>query len=310
MHGLPYYLVGGTESLFNGIDIEDVQTAFVDKIQSYLPDNPVIWISLSDVRKGLAHQVHLAKELLGNDLFVITLSELYFAEAEDQVSCTRVVDRHYQKLGISNRPGTVNLKSQVQQLMAKIGNRPVAVVDDTLFHGETIELLQQLGLRVNAAVEFFTAIKATEALDSQGVSVFSAHTLDGYLDVMPLHDFLPGMPLCGKLVGEQTEEGIDHLGYEDGISWSYPYIYPYIPPALVTDWASIPWDFAHDFSAFSLQQATIIAERLKLQGIVTIQDISNAQPHHVSIPCLNCMEENQNPSLHDILRRAVHRCMA
>ncbi len=307
MNGLPYYLVGGTESLFNGIDVTDIQNAFVEKIQSYLPENPVLWTSLSDVWKGLDDQVSQAKKLLGSDLFVITLSQLYFDKADGEISCTRVVNRNYQKLGISNRPGSKCLKDQVGQLMSIIGDRPVGIVDDTLFHGETIEKLQRLGLRVNAAIEFFTAIKAAETLEGQGVSVFSAKTLDGYLDVMPIHDFLPGMPLCGKLIGEQSLDGILHIGHRNGISWSYPYIFPYVPAGIVTEWASIPWDFVHDFSAFSLQKAMIIAERLYLQGIVTIEDIRHAEPHHVSYPYLNYMKEYDCLSLHDILRRAVHR---
>ncbi len=311
MNGPPYYLVGGTESTLGNIEVVDVQNRFAAQIQKYFPNNPVEFYSLDRIRKGLHKQVGLAKKVLGEHSFVVTLSSLYYPNADAHISCTRMVDTDKNSLGISHRPGANSLLRQVRMVKRLAGSRPIIVVDDTLFHGETLTLLAKLGFKFQAVAEYFTEGEAVSRLESEGVRVFSVCELISYVDVMPIHDFVPIMPNCGKVVGLKSTGGqVHHRGYPNHSSWSLPYIAPYIKADLVTKWASIPWDFAFDFSAFAIEQSIFLAERLGKKGIHTLRDMSKAQTHRVSIPYLGNFENQMDLELSVILRRAVHRNIA
>lgn len=307
MQGLPYYLVGGTEQHV-GVEVDDVSSAFTNKIQEYYPDNPVVWVSHQEVNDGLREKVAEAK--VGTDTYVVTISSLYYNEADAEISCTRVCDGSAQAMGISHRPNKTDLRIQIQRIMKEASGRKIIVVDDTLFHGDTTKHLMKLGLKVDAVVEYFATLEGIHTLKNMGIEVYSVQDLDGYLDVLPLHDFLPGMPLCGKLIGNNTDGYIQHMAYTDGLPWALPYIYPYVSPQTVKQWASIPWDYVYDFSSFALGQAIIIANRLAMNGIYTLHDIARVQPHHVSIPYLLSLDNPGKMTVHEHLRRAVHTCMA
>ncbi len=302
----PYYLVGGTESILPGVKVWDIQRSFTRVISSYLPNNPIVWVGLDEVRNGLSAQVNCAKNALGPNAFVVSLSTLYFSDADREVSCTRIVDADFNSLGLAARPPSEDLSQQVKSIIAEAKGRPIIVVDDTLFHGQTIIFLKELGLPIHAAVEYFSAKNAVKTLEALGVQIFTVCTLDDYLDVMPLHDFLPIMPLCGKLLGEAKAEGLQYCGFGTDLSMSVPYIMPYISATMVGSWASIPWEYARDFSAFALTQSMILVERMNQVGMYTVADVKRRQPHRVSIPFLEGSTDEDNVLLSDVIRRAVH----
>lgn len=312
MSGLPYFLVGGTESTF-GVQVCDIQDAFRTTIQSYLPQNPVVWVSLDQVRQCLGEEVEVAKKSMGGDVFIVTVSSLYYDKADAEISCTRVSDINHASIGISHRPHAQTLRLQVSAVMSQAGDRKIVVVDDTLFHGDTTKLLMKMGLRIDGVVEYFAAKDGIQELRSMGVLVWYVQELDDYLDVLPLHDFLPGMPLCGKLIGEHIDSNgaIAHHPYLNGLPWAVPYLYPYISPDKVAQWASIPWEYVHHFSAFALDQAGVLADRLSRHGIIALSDVAKCQRHHVSIPYLRHVAMNEaDLTLRGVIRRAVHFCMA
>lgn len=304
---LPYYIVGGAEELLP-IKIFDIQSRIVHKIVGYYPNNPVTFVSLSDMRMKLTNMVGMVRAAAAyvNPYFV-TLSSLYYPNADNEISVTRMVDSTLNKLDITPRPGNHSISEQIDCVMKAAGERPIIVVDDTLFHGETLEKLIAKGLKVTAAVEYFTKIETVKKLAQIGIEVFSVVSLDDYIDVMPVHDFLPGLPLCGKLLGMKNGNGYEPV--MNGLSASFPYLYPYVPAPTVAQWASIPEHSVHEFSAFAITQTIIIAERLHECGIMTHADLAYAMGHHVSIPYLHGIALHPDMELHDTLARALYLAM-
>lgn len=280
-----YFVVAGTESLFP-VRMADIQTGFVHRIQSYFPVNPVEWVSLEKVREGLALKLEEAKAKFPGAA-VVTLSSLYFPNAEYEVSANRLVDFDKKKLGLGGRPGSMNLAQQVKNIMADVADRPVITVDDTLFHGETLLLLMELGLRVNAAVEYFTSADALKHFAELGIPIFTAVELDDYLDVMPLHDFLPPLPLCGKVIGKVGETYNEPIVVDVDSSYSIPYLMPWLTATELESWSSIPADKGLDFSKFAIEQSIEVFNRLWAQGLHTIRDAAHYSKLRASVPYLN-----------------------
>lgn len=305
-----YYLVGGSESLL-GLDVSSVQRAFAAKIQRFLPNNQVVWVSLPTVRAGLLEIVKNLREALP-DVYIVTLSDLYFPYAEASISCNRVVDLDGANLGLAHRPGSPSLRSQIDAVMQSAGARQIAVVDDTLFHGHTISTLRGMGMRVDVAVEYFVDSRTKSEFESQGTPVYCATSLSGYLDVMPLHDFLPPMPLCGKVVGQLSATGEIHLlQHPDGGSISMPYLIPFIDAEQVSSWASIPLAHVHEFSVFALSQAIHVAVKARECGFA---NMTEALRHslRVSWPYMNGFSDrDMSPEepVETMLRRAYHQAM-
>lgn len=298
-----YYLVGGSESNFT-VDLGDIQGAFTRKIQSYFPDNPVLWVSLDEVRRGLSTQVAKAA-LLYPGALVVSLSSLYYPYACLEISPNRIVNEQGQFLGLGARPGSGTLRQQVEKVMREAGERPIIVADDTLFHGETLECLRKMGLRIDAAVEFFTDRKIFDRMTNEGFTILTSNTLDEYVDVLPLHDFLPMLPLCGKVVGSEGD-GILQSKEVEGCSLSLPYLLPWITPAQLEDWSCIPAKHAVDFSTFALAQTIVVADRLRSHGYTTVGQAVKRQPPRRSIPCQKGRIPNPDMSVSECLGRSLH----
>ncbi|RJR30430.1 hypothetical protein C4564_00430 [Candidatus Microgenomates bacterium] len=297
-----YYLVGGSESLF-GARLAHVQQRFVRAIQSYLPDDQVVWVPLASVRSGLATQVGLVRSKYPN-VFVVTLSHLYFPIADASVSCNRVVDTQGRKLGLAERPGSPPLCDQICVVMKEADGRTIAVVDDTFFHGETIAVLREQGLRIDIAVEYFSESVTEARLQQEGTSVYTVSSLNGYLDVLPLHDFLPVTPLSGKVVGHRGVNGIELMTHESGGSYSLPYLMPYITAKQVSQWASIPEVYAEEFSQFALTMAIQVMELAGDDRFVYMAQ-AVCHPMRVSWPYLP-EGYPKNITVENVLRRALH----
>jgi hypothetical protein len=302
---LAYYLVGGSESSFPPpVTMTDVHDDFVRQIQAYLPDNPVKFVELGEVREGLYRGVEMAQKEFP-DAALVSLSSLYYPTAEFQLSANRIVSVTKQDLGLGPRPRSDPLRQQVDAVMAKVGNRPVVTVDDTLFQGHTLSLLLGMGMRVNAAVEYFTKQETVGMMAAKGVRVFTVVNEESYKDVMPMHDFLPPLPLCGKVVGHVVDDELTPL-IENGMSYSVPYLMPWITPLEMSDWASIPEEYAADFSRFALRWSLEVAERLWGHGFSSLANAVKYQPLRTSVPYLAEDKPNVEGSVYVMLERYLH----
>lgn len=273
--GLPYYLVGGSEEHFRHVIpvvVSRAQEIVLEAIRAVLPaKNPLIWVPLEEVRRNLTA---LVKEARTTGVTVVSLSRLYYPDADSFIECNRIVTKEGVPLGIGHRPGNKPLPEQIAELRQRCPG-PLILVDDMLFHGESLSNLITLGLdnAVALAVSFATA-SGIRKVREMGLEVVVSMELGDLLDMMPLHDFLPPLPLCGKVVGERPEGSCAHPISRDGLSISIPYIMPFITATQVNQWASIPKEHAFAFSAICLEQAiTIFAGLAKVGFLSTMEDL-------------------------------------
>ncbi|MDP3994243.1 MAG: hypothetical protein Q8P91_00220 [bacterium] len=308
LEGRKYFLVAGSESLFP-VDLTDVQEKFHRRIQTYYPNDQVRWVSLVEARKGLMQKLEEARRAFPNAV-TVTFSSLYFPWADCEISANRIVDKERNNLGVGQRPKAKCLKKQVDEVMQKAGDRPIIILDDTLFKGHTIDyLVEEKGLRINAAVECFTFPMAIENCKQKGISVFSVEELqpEDCIDGMPLHDFLPPLPLCGKVLGLHNADDCEPLIDNDGASFSFPYLMPWISPQQVCDWASIPEEYVVDFSTFAILQSIEVMNRLKPLGYLTINDmVANKYSLRTSVPYLDGSNPDMNENISVMLRECLH----
>lgn len=277
-HGEPYFLVSGAESLFQpitGESVERVRTAVSEKIGTFFPDNPVLWIDLEEVHERLHDQVMSAKGKYGY-LPVVSLSSLYYPHADAFIECNRVVDHQGNPLGVGPRPGSDSIGAQVDHIRRALHDSSVIVADDTLFHGDSLSDIMKKGLKVKAVVECFATDEAKNRLEKKGVAVYCSSPLEGFLDMLPLHDFLPPLQLCGKVIGRIEDEPMPIL--TNGLSLSLPYLLPYITVGQLKSWASIPRRFAEEFSKLCLEEAVQMFTVLEPHGISHWNDITSLYP--------------------------------
>jgi hypothetical protein len=272
--GAPYYLVEGSEHRFVDLIpaiIKRAQLIIWEEIGSILPNNPVVWVPLEEVWGNLNSLVAEAKARYP-DSAVVSLSHLYYPKAEVFLSCNRIVNREGVSLGIGARPGAKEIPGQIADLKSLLPNRPLILVDDMLFHGESLGQLLSFGLdKVVALVICFAAKDgARKVREEMGIDVLVRLELGDLLDMMPLHDFLPPLPLCGKVVGEKHGWSPCASPLEKaGLSVSIPYLLPFIDAERLESWASIPRYYAGDFSAVCLAQAIQIFSCLEKAGCIT-----------------------------------------
>jgi len=303
MTDLIYFLVAGSESLFP-VDLSDIQEAFVKKLQSYFPDNLVEWVGLNEVRSGLGHKIKEARDQFP-EAEVVTLSALYYPFTAHEISANRLVDEQGNDLGLGPRPKADPLEVQVSRVMEAVDGKSVIVVDDTLFLGETLNHLVGLGLNIVAAVEYFTKAATLEDYHKRNLPIFAVHAKEDYLDVLPLHDFLPPLPLCGKVVGD-SHSLLPRLN-EEGMSACLPYLLPWITREQLASWASVPVEHAPDFSVFALERSIEVVGRIGHFGFTTMGESARFFPPRTSVPYLNGDAPYHNASVVEYLRGCLHQ---
>ncbi|MBI2590318.1 MAG: hypothetical protein HYW33_00340 [Candidatus Blackburnbacteria bacterium] len=277
----PYYLVSGSESYFSSMIPEEVRRA-QQAIGHYLatvvyPNDPVVWVDLEEVRNLLKACVGQITQTLG-DIPIVSLSPLYYPYAEEFIDCNRIVSTGGFPLGLGPRPGKPDLQQQVAQLIARHPGQSFVLVDDMLFHGETVVHLQSFGLPVLAVAAAFSTAEGKELLEERGVKVWVGHSLGTNLrDMMPLHDFLPPLPLCGKVVGNKIQTIMPTS--MNGLSFSLPYLLPWVTPSQLASIASVPEQHALGFSALCLNLSMDIFSALAdKRNIRRVVDLKSFEP--------------------------------
>lgn len=276
--GHPYYVVAGSEDCFlvnASSEIEDARRAIAEYIgKGIYPQDAVLWVGLENVREMIRAGITMLKRQHG-DLPVVSLSGLYCPEADGCLECNRLVSPSGEMLGLGNRAGAKDLEAQIRHLTGSYPGSAFILADDTLFHGETLSRLSDLGLTVKGAAIAFATQRAVQRLGKIGIEVYVGHTLgDDLRDVVPIHDFLPPMPLCGRAVG--VEGPVPFL--VDGLSFCLPYVLPWITPEQLDAWASIPETHAVPFSRLCLEASHNVFLALRKTGIVRVGDLRQLIP--------------------------------
>ncbi|MDL2362988.1 MAG: hypothetical protein QFB86_01240 [Patescibacteria group bacterium] len=195
-------------------------------------------VSADDISKGM-HQ-----KLKGTHLPIISLDRAYITDDDNasHIEFTRAVTEDfspilgYRGLGLSPRPGALDIASQIGALSAK-SREPVCLVDDVLFSGAGLkavaEMLEEVNRPVEKVIVGIGVGSGINLLRTLGVEIDCVKEYDEVYDEVCERDFILGAPLSGRTV---LKDG--------GTWWSAPYLEPFGS----TSWASIPEDKSEQFS--------------------------------------------------------------
>lgn len=260
-----------------------LQKIFVQAI----PEFTYFLFKLDTIRKELGSRVkRVTYDSPG--LQVVSLSRVYYSNGWSSVDVNRMIDIYNKLLGEAGpRTGSAPLKIQVGRIQSKAGNKSVVIVDDVCFKGQTSKTLISLGLRVADIIGGVVTDKATATLTKRRlisktpdgnigsvsyqqpirihpiITVGQDNDAHGqFIDTCPLHDFLPLAPFCGLTIGTQTTSFGPIPLTRGGVSFTRPYLLPYLDVSLLQAKASIPPDKAIEFSVLALENAIRLFEGL------------------------------------------------
>jgi hypothetical protein len=287
--GKPYFIiVEGSESdtqswnkvlgvdyydLFNVL--KEARAAVMRVIVETLTVNTIYLFNLAAIKdelNGLAARVSEKHPGQG----IVSLSGVYCDQSDGQLEINRLIDLHNQSYrNAGPRPNHKAVDSQINELKEATGKNSFILVDDVCFDGKTARTLLEMGLTVSDIVGGVVTEKAVRRLTKRRQIIqddvgsrqvvyqkpIRLHTLirvgqdgDNFVDTLPVHDFIPFAPLSGKTVGIPAGGQTNPL-VVDGVSFSKPYLLPYVDSRTFEDLSSIPADRALAFSVTMLKIA-------------------------------------------------------
>lgn len=257
-----------------------------NRIQSFRPKN-ILVPNQGNVLFGRFHQ--RLYEVMGRALSGVTIETIDMNQLRNEIwrqvevrvtdslkqvvlsTCPEITDHHPKSeglllninrlfdtagkiIGYGPRPGFKPLQDQLDTLVTKIAGRSVVLIEDGAFTGGTmrfvIKELERRGVRVTTIVIGFckngSGDTVRNALNGELVIV---HPIGDLLDWIADHDLIPFMPNCGRVLGEETSQGLMPVQRADGFSCAYPYILPF---GKTDEWASLPADHAQELSRLCL----------------------------------------------------------
>lgn len=288
--GQAYVLVEGSESspecwAFLG-DVpshvlDEAKARIVELLVSTFSENPVFSCSLQRIRLELGR---LTTRVLENHpeyrAPVVSLSSLYSDQYDFRLDVNRLVDESGHEFDqIGARALSPSIREQVANITNVTSN--CIVTDDVLWKGKTLSDLIRLGLRPRAFVTAIATAKAYTAMKKRSVSVHNLWRGEEkeLLDSVPLHDFLPFAPLGGVAVGEEIQ-GRPRAIIREGISFSKPYLLPYLDGMMLHEKASVPQSRQREFSTALLEIAIDFFRNLELTlgRQIAVRDLLDSAP--------------------------------
>jgi hypothetical protein len=211
-------------------------------IQSHI-GHEVIVVGESMLRAGMTE---LIRE---SELPVISLDRAYLDGVDlpnlvGHIDLTRPVNENFSSLPIQPRPGYPSEEEQLDQFVADSPS-PVVLLDDVLFHGESVKniftKLEKRNRPVKKLIAGISIEAGRRALEAVGIEVVSLIEYGEVFDEVCERDFRAGVPMSGRTVYASSGE-----------VYSAPYFYPF---GDVVKWGSIPEEHAQDVSSCCLEQS-------------------------------------------------------
>jgi len=191
----------------------------------------------------------LEKLLCARGLPVISLDRAYSSSSLN-LEVSRLVDERGNVIGLKNRPGTLSIRDQVK-MIKKSGVREAVLADDVIFSGSLmkriIECLEKEGIHIHSVCAGIGIDEGVKIVESIGCEVKCVRNYAEIIDEVCERDFYPGIPFSGRLLAGEY-------------NFSAPYIYPFGDPV---GWASIPVEYATNFSKFCLLQTISLFEAVE-----------------------------------------------
>lgn len=280
------------------------QEQLVDDFVDALPEAEVTAMQMSDLAEEV---VGIARARWPDAVIVSAYPEIAPAGSL-QLEVSRLYDLRALRLGIGSRPGHPTLFEQARALAPKIGEREVVVVDDGIYSGETadriINAMKAAHINLGGLVAGFAATRARSALEKIkgiGTEVVLARELTDLVTWHPDHDFFPGVPGYGRVVGFKLD-GRDRtnlfpLFTHDHASYAFPYLPQFSDSAqLWTRWTDLPDAAAEAIGTHCMTSTRELFEEIeRLSGrSVFLKDLLDA-PIRANVPLK--VGESDFPSL-------------
>ncbi|MBU2264945.1 MAG: hypothetical protein ABIJ85_02205 [bacterium] len=209
------------QSLTEGI-VADLQLLF-DK---YKRDVKVVVILAQDLIEKMKRKL-----ALDEDDFIVSLDRAYF-DSHFYLEVNRVVKNKkavWCPLGEAQRPGAKSPESQIEEAVRMAGGKKIVLIDDGCWTGDSaMNIIGKIIAKGGSIKKVIFGILVERDNLSFGVptqSIFSFHHLE-IMDWICERDFVPGTPLGGRTVLEQSGErkyniGAYYLyGMGDLINWA------------------------------------------------------------------------------------------
>lgn len=188
---------------------------------------------------------------------VISLDRAYVDDktpnVEGYLDLTRLVDRNQNGLGLAGRDGKTTLQEEVAKHASDGAVKPVVLIDDVIFGGDTNLQIADAMRRVNRPVaQMISGITIGEGGDKirkTGVRIDSVREYADVVDEVCERDFFAGVPLSGKV-----------MRLPGGFVASVPYMEPFAAEGKMRGYASIGPDKVRQFSEFCLDQSARLWE--------------------------------------------------
>lgn len=220
-----------------------------DDLNSYLRVmfNDYLFLTISEVSSLLYPKVAALREATT----IVSVDRIYNT-ADYHIESNRIADPETSEvIGEAERPGFPKLDEQISRIPK---NKPVTLIDDGMFSGETMLRLCQkfeatglvvrniaVGLLCEPGNNVFIKGHPTIKVDS----VFTFETVEDWICE---RDFYIGVPLSGRTAGRRINDGVTPLIPER----SLPYCLPFGNPVKC---ATIPEGNAKDFSKWMIRMS-------------------------------------------------------
>lgn len=229
---------------------------------------------------GLAHSVQVEHP----DEAIVSLSSVYCNEFDAVLEINRMVTTDHTSFPTAGaRPYNPSIAKQIAKIRQGNIQQKFIIVDDVCFHGQTALSLRDMGFQVADVVSGVVTSDAIERLTPEGIRIHPLILVgdnnDGFIDTCPLHDFIPFAPLAGKTIG--SPGGAETIPFiVERVSFSHPYMLPYLGINAFKDQTSLPVDRAEALSRELLENAVSLFESLdKLRGSpITAIDLAMKTP--------------------------------
>lgn len=282
----------------NDLLFERFHMCLFQRIQQALPGITIDTIDMSELRRKIWEQVEGRVTDLDQQVVLSTCLEIADSNPKSEglfLNINRLFNAKGVMIGYGPRPGFDPLSKQLDELTQKIGQRSVVLIEDGAFTGGTLKFvlheLENRDVRVTAIIVGFCCNGSRSAIKEVfGGEIVMVHPIKNLIDWIPDHDLIPFIPNCGRVLGEQTPQGLMPIRTTDGFSCAYPYILPF---GRIKEWASLPTEGARDLSRLCLDASIEIFSRVGSE--ITIGELLSKNPR-VSLP-LGINTHGQLPSL-------------
>lgn len=227
---------------------------------------------------------HKAKKSFPDALVISTAPLIAYEAGGACIELSRLINFNGEIIGRGTRPGRDSVSRQFNGVCEKAKGKPIVIIEDGSFTGESLEYLLDIcngrNIQIEAIVLGILFPQAEEVLKKKyNGEIIVYRKADKTLDWMPSHDFFPFIPNSGRPIGTFLGKTCFPVYLHNGASLSMPYIMPYGDPK---NWASLQGDIIQlaSFSRSCLWSSLRIFQKMEeLNGKkIIIKDLMSSYP--------------------------------